>query len=206
MISDKAGVSAALDPEAKIAALEAELAALKRAKIEPQFDGEAPRYRLLKPFYGPDDRYYDPEEGDEIIDWDGVPNEQMEPINDPAKMRMTAYLERLPAGKTPALADIVQAAASLRPKYGDEEIPLEEFAGEVLKQALRIDRQRRGEPVEERKIVLPEKPKQVAVTGDKAMKPRRGRPPKHLKAIPQEKPDTRPKPQVLGEMNQSNTF
>lgn len=53
-----------------------------------------PRYQILNSpgFYGPDDTLY--EQG-RVIDYTGVPNEQMLPLNDPAKKAMDAYLDGL---------------------------------------------------------------------------------------------------------------
>jgi hypothetical protein len=55
---------------------------------------ELPHYRILaeKGFYGPDCHLY--VEGDEIY-FDGVPNEEMEPLNDPARKRLVEYVEFL---------------------------------------------------------------------------------------------------------------
>lgn len=53
-----------------------------------------PRYQILNSpgFFGPDDSLY--EQG-RIIDYTGVPNEQMLPLNEPAKKMMDAYLDGL---------------------------------------------------------------------------------------------------------------
>lgn len=55
---------------------------------------EVPQYRILNypGFYGPDDTLYGP---DTVIGFTGVPNEHMEPLNDAAKEKMTAYLNGL---------------------------------------------------------------------------------------------------------------
>src|SRR4051812_46919107 len=55
---------------------------------------ERPAYRILAThgFFGPDDNLYD--EG-ECIYFDGEPNEEMEPLNEPAKANMTRYLDKL---------------------------------------------------------------------------------------------------------------
>lgn len=57
-------------------------------------DKERPAYRVLAihGFYGPDDHLY--QEGDEIY-FDGVPNEELEPLNESARDRMIAFLEEL---------------------------------------------------------------------------------------------------------------
>jgi hypothetical protein len=55
---------------------------------------DRPAYRILSVygFYGPDDNLY--QEGEEIY-YDGEPNEEMEALNDIARAKMTAYLEKL---------------------------------------------------------------------------------------------------------------
>lgn len=57
-------------------------------------DDSIPRYRILNypGFFGPDDTLYTT---DTEIAYTGVPNEQMEPLNDAAKEKMTAYLHGL---------------------------------------------------------------------------------------------------------------
>ena len=70
-----------------------------------------PRYRLLKPFYA-DDNYI--AEGVEI-EYGGVPNEQMEPLNESAKARMTEFL-KLNGGFTPRIEDITYQRMQERPR------------------------------------------------------------------------------------------
>lgn len=55
---------------------------------------ERAAYRILSiyGFFGPDDNLY--EEG-ETIYFDGEPNEEMEPLNQAGKIKMTEYLDRL---------------------------------------------------------------------------------------------------------------
>lgn len=57
-------------------------------------DNERPAYRILAyhGFFGPDDHLR--LEGEEIY-YDGEPNEEMEPLNEPARKRLQAYLENL---------------------------------------------------------------------------------------------------------------
>lgn len=76
---------------------------------------EAPRYRLILPFYV-DDQYI--AEGVEI-EFGGVPNEGMEPLNEPARTRMTDYLGTLEGGRTPRVEDVYYIAMKNRPKEGD---------------------------------------------------------------------------------------
>lgn len=58
------------------------------------YDAERPAYRILATsgFFGPDHTLY--EEGSEIY-FDGEPSEEMEPLNDAARRKMVAYLEKL---------------------------------------------------------------------------------------------------------------
>ena len=55
---------------------------------------DRPAYRILATagFFGPDDTLY--EEGQEIF-FDGQPNEEMEPLNEAARVKLKAYLEML---------------------------------------------------------------------------------------------------------------
>jgi hypothetical protein len=57
-------------------------------------DNTRPAYRILAVhgFFGPDDNLYD--EGSEIY-FDGTPNEDMEPLNDVARIRLMTELDRL---------------------------------------------------------------------------------------------------------------
>lgn len=71
------------------------------------FDTTRPAYRVLDPngFFGPDDTLYQFDEYGEpvTIYFDGEPNEQLEPVNEPARVKLNAYLERLDeAAKTAA--------------------------------------------------------------------------------------------------------
>lgn len=55
---------------------------------------DKPAYRILavSGFYGPDDTLYP--EGSEIY-YEGEPNEEMEPLNEPARVKLVEYLEKL---------------------------------------------------------------------------------------------------------------
>lgn len=59
-------------------------------------DPDRPAWRVLNPsgFFGPNDHLY--AEGEEIY-FDGEPNEEFEPLNEAAKVKLVAYLERLDA-------------------------------------------------------------------------------------------------------------
>lgn len=54
---------------------------------------QTPVYRLLQPFFSPDDNYFP--EGDEI-EYEGVPNHQMEPVNEAAHQVFAEWLGSLP--------------------------------------------------------------------------------------------------------------
>jgi hypothetical protein len=69
------------------------------------------RYQLEKPFYA-DDNYID--EG-EIIEFDGMPNEAMKPLNEEARHNQAVFFE-LNGGRTPPLADMMEKAMRERPK------------------------------------------------------------------------------------------
>ena len=58
---------------------------------------DRPAYRILNPtgFFGPDDHLYS--EGDCIV-FEGIPNEEMEPLNALARERLEAYSEALDDG------------------------------------------------------------------------------------------------------------
>ena len=77
---------------------------------------EKPRYKLLKPFYVNDQYIAE----DTEIEWTGVPNEQMEPLNDQAIERMTAYLLTLEGGRTPRVEDLMYQTMLKRPREAAE--------------------------------------------------------------------------------------
>lgn len=82
------------------------------AKVEIAKPTERPRYRLIKPFYV-DDIFINEEE--EIF-FDGVPNEAMEPMNEPALKKVAEFRATLPGGKTPPLETTVAKAMAERPR------------------------------------------------------------------------------------------
>lgn len=57
-------------------------------------DNSRPAYRVLAihGFFGPDDHLY--QEGDEFY-FDGIPNEELEPLNESARLRMIDLIEEL---------------------------------------------------------------------------------------------------------------
>ena len=80
---------------------------------------EIPRYRIIQPFFGPDHSMY--EEGSEIF-FDGVPNEGMEALNEPAQVKMKDYIQGLEDGMRQSgrisrkLEDIVMQEIANRPR------------------------------------------------------------------------------------------
>lgn len=61
-------------------------------------DNIRPAYRILDPngFYGPNDTLFiEDENGYAEIYFDGEPNDQMEPLNEPARQKMEIYLNKL---------------------------------------------------------------------------------------------------------------
>lgn len=96
-------------------------------------DMETPRYRLVKPFYV-DDMYI--EEG-RVIDFDGTPNDQMEPMNEPARVKMEAYIKSLNDGARAAgrdsrhLADIAYQEVHKRPREPERIITMPEYKPDV---------------------------------------------------------------------------
>lgn len=145
----------------RLAALEAKLSG---APARSEFVGERPMYRLLKPFYGPDNRYYDPEEGEDVINYTGTPNEHMEPMNEPARKRTIAWLESLPGKGILPLEFIVEAAAKL--SHTAKDSPLPDFAGRVMAEAMRIRSHHEGKPVEAVELSLPKHVEDVPLMGN----------------------------------------
>ena len=131
----------------------------------PVDTGPRPQYRLIKPFYGPNDHFYDPDEGDEVIEWTGVPNDSMEAINEPAIKRMRAWKETLPGGGPIPLDILMEAAMAMRPKHGEDDTPLADFAGNVMRQAIKLRNMREGRDVPVDQITLPHKEENVPVMG-----------------------------------------
>lgn len=152
------------DLKARLAKLE--LALLDKVEATTKPRGPLPRYRLIKPFYH-NDRYYDPEEGDEVIDWAGPPNDGMEPVNEEAHERMRLWMAGLPGEGNLSMEYIVEAAANLRPKHGEEEKPLAEFAGEIMRLAIEKRNKAEGRVKPSYEVSMPHKPDNVPVMGRK---------------------------------------
>lgn len=99
--------------------------------------GEAPVYELVKAWFSPDDIYYP--EGTQFEDITGrvIPNEDMIPLNDPARKRMSDWIASQPSQtRTPPLELIMQAAMELRPKEGQQELPVADFMKLVMSKAI----------------------------------------------------------------------
>lgn len=74
---------------------------------------ELPRYRLVQPFYV-DDRKLEP---GIVIEYAGIPNEAMDPLNEPARKAMKKFLTSLgPAGRTPPVEEVMEQAMRNRPR------------------------------------------------------------------------------------------
>ncbi len=176
---------------------------------QEEWQGERPQYKLIKPFYGPNDVYFDPEQGDEVIEWTGAPNECMEPLNEAARKRMIAWIDGLPGGKTPPLDIIAMAGAMVNSKYGAaaKDLPLTVMAAEIMKMAKTLQAERSG-ITEETEVVLPHKEVNVPAMGNdpaaQRAKSRKARMDQMVRAVPQPK-DSKPKT-VIPNVNQSSTL
>jgi len=95
---------------------------------------EAPRYRLIQPFYV-DDQFI--AEGVEI-EFEGIPNEQMEALNEPARKRMMEYLALLPGGRTPRVEDVFYLAMQNRPREGGDTVVLPHAVKDVPQMGGRV--------------------------------------------------------------------
>lgn len=87
---------------------------------------EPPKYRILSTagFFGPDDHLYT--EG-EVIYWTGEPNEDMEPLNEPARVQMEAFFDKLEEGAK-ALAKKAGVEYRGRPRNLEQAIELSTIA------------------------------------------------------------------------------
>lgn len=75
---------------------------------------EAPRFQLIAPLYAGDE--FMPEGEIIEVDDDFIPNEHMIPLNDPAREKFQAFMDKV-NGKTPDLGDIVEAGYRNRPRH-----------------------------------------------------------------------------------------
>lgn len=139
-------------------------------------DTNAPKYRILdvKGFFADDDTLY--AEGS-VLYWYGVPNDQMEPLNDSARQRMQEYLTELDNG-----------ARATAAKFGrDFTGRMTDFA-EIIATAMTDAKKEAGAKVEEpKKIEMPRSNRDVPLMGSVAIsgQKRRGRPPKVQRAAPE---------------------
>jgi len=128
-------------------------------------DPTRPAWRVLNPsgFFGPNDHLYS--EGEEIY-YDGEPNEELEPLNEPAMVKLVAYLERLDtlgreaaakAGKAYAgrprsldgglaLATAVQRSDMNLMGRARDENAVERVAGEAVPETGTVNPRKRGRP------------------------------------------------------------
>lgn len=98
--------------------------------VQPPVEQAKPLYKLIQPLYA-DDIFIEAETrgpmGLEatVIEYEGEPNESMEPMNEPARQNMRVFLDKLAAGnraigrqgdRTPPIGDIVQQAMTERPR------------------------------------------------------------------------------------------
>jgi hypothetical protein len=134
----------------KVAALEKERADLQRTVERQQGelstlpvvlpDHERPVYEIInEAFVSPDDVYYPV--GAQFADMTGriIPNENMVPLNEPARERIHAWHESLPQKDRMVSADdLLQAAVELRPREGDAEISNADWATAVLNKAMQL--------------------------------------------------------------------
>lgn len=101
-----------------------------------------PKYRLIAPIYF-DDQYIpetmivDGREVSTIIEYEGVPNEAMEPINEPAQVKWKAYQEMMDQSMRDAgrlsrkLEDIVQQEIAQRPREARHTVELPQVRPDV---------------------------------------------------------------------------
>lgn len=149
----------------KIAELEARLASYEADRVAyPQFNGEVPKYQLNSPCYLDDQTLH--MEG-EVIEFTGVPNLEMVPLNDAAKARMDEYISEQEGGAR-AYAD----------KRGRPFTGLSTDMGEVLARMLQDARHDAAAPAVH--IASPELKGEVAIMSHHAAEAqrKRGRPPK----------------------------
>jgi hypothetical protein len=123
---------------------------------------EAPRYRLITAHFIDDDLI---DEG-EVIEYNGTPTENMEPLNEAARDRLIAYIGNLEDGKrTPDLGDIVLRQMANRPREGNELTSPELIAAAEFIKSLA---QAKADPQEPRakSVKLPERFTDVPQTGN----------------------------------------
>lgn len=135
---------------------------------------DRPAYRILATsgFYGPDDHLY--KEGEEIF-FDGIPNEEMEPLNQFALQRLTEYVENLDRLAKDA-SDKLGRPYIGRPRSLDGALAL---ATEVQKREIQI----MGKKYEENSTISRVESDPIPETGTSNPKRGRGRPRKETLSI-----------------------
>lgn len=136
---------------------------------------DRPAYRILSPngFFGPDDHLY--QEGEEIF-FDGIPNEEMEPLNQFALQRLTEYVEQLDKLAKDASEKLGRPFIG-RPRSLDGALA---FASEVQRNEMSIMGKKRSDEVESVSRVERE---DTPETGSTTPKRGRGRPRKDSLAL-----------------------
>lgn len=162
-------------------------------------DRELPKYECIAPTYLDDILW--PEGA--TIETDMTPNMALKPLNGAAENRMNGWLKSLPGGGQARQDDIVQAAMEMRPKIGDSEIALPEFAAAVVQRALEIRAQREGRPVERLEVNIPGDNRQAPVMPNLANRSTSDQRPRRVKGT-EAPPDQRVKPQppIMGTVQQ----
>lgn len=105
---------------------------------------EVPIYELTDHYYSADDVFYPA--GTQIEDIDGsmVPNEQMIPLNEPARVKMERYLRSLPQMGTPNFEFIMDAAMQLRPQEGEQPLDRAAYHAGILQRAMELKARAEG--------------------------------------------------------------
>lgn len=148
-----------------VADLQARLEKYESANvIAAPFQGEAPRYRLNNSVFLEDDTMH--VEGEELEYW-GVPNGEMVPLNEPARQKMRAYIEEL-----------TEAGRAAAEKNGRNFSGLVTDQGTIIAMHMQDARRAAKEAV----VAMPEDKGTVPVMPHtdeaKSIQRRRGRPPK----------------------------
>jgi hypothetical protein len=121
---------------------------------------EIARYRLILPHFIDDDLI----EVGEIIEYAGTPSENMEPMNEPAREALIAYIGTLQDGKrTPDLGDIIYKQMANRPK---EAGPITDPELIAAVEAIRLLKSVKVNDEGPKSFKLPEKRDDVPMTGN----------------------------------------
>ena len=130
-------------------------------------------YRILNPFFGPDDTLYSVDQNGDpaIVYFDGEPNEEMEPMNKLAEERLSALMEKLDDLGRKA-AEKVGRPFVARPRNIDGAIQL---ATEIQRANMSIMGTKKGDSGIERV-----ESDQTPETGFNGQRRKRGRPPQNI--------------------------